>query len=112
MFDPAAGDRADVAGVGAVWFDAFASNVDRTARNPNLLCWHKALYFIDHGAGLYFHHDWKDTARESRRAFPATAITSVTMGGGHCGGDRALCARLNRRRVRRVLDRSPTPGCA
>ena len=38
----------------AVWFDAFVTNVDRTARNPNLLCWHKSLYFIDHGAALLF----------------------------------------------------------
>lgn len=61
MFDPAAGDRsdADVASR-AVWFDAFITNVDRTARNPNLLFWHKTLYFIDHGAALYFHHNWRD----------------------------------------------------
>jgi hypothetical protein len=41
-----------------VWFDAFISNVDRTVRNPNMLRWHKRLYLIDHGAALYFHHDW------------------------------------------------------
>jgi hypothetical protein len=55
----------------AVWFDAFVTNVDRTARNPNLLCWHKSLYFIDHGAALYFHHDWKDPAASARSRFPA-----------------------------------------
>jgi hypothetical protein len=32
--------------------------VDRTPRNPNLLCWHKSIYYIDHGASLYFHHNW------------------------------------------------------
>jgi hypothetical protein len=41
-----------------VWFDAFVSNVDRTARNTNLLVWHHRLWLIDHGAALYFHHDW------------------------------------------------------
>lgn len=41
-----------------VWFDAFISNVDRTVRNPNLLRWHKQVWLIDHGAALYFHHDW------------------------------------------------------
>ncbi|NCT67163.1 MAG: aminotransferase class I and II [Rhodanobacteraceae bacterium] len=41
-----------------VWFDAFVSNVDRTARNTNLLVWHRQLWLIDHGAALYFHHDW------------------------------------------------------
>jgi hypothetical protein len=41
-----------------VWFDAFVSNVDRTARNTNLLVWHRRLWMIDHGAALYFHHAW------------------------------------------------------
>lgn len=39
-------------------FDAFVANVDRTARNANLLEWHKRLWLIDHGAALYFHHGW------------------------------------------------------
>ena len=72
MFDPAARDRAPAAlASAAVWFDAFVTNIDRTARNPNLLYWHKALYFIDHGAALYFHHDWRDTALAARSRFPA-----------------------------------------
>ena len=60
MFDPAAGDDAtpELASA-AVWFDAFVTNVDRTPRNPNLLRWHRELYFIDHGAALYFHHKWQ-----------------------------------------------------
>jgi len=72
MFDPAARDPADpeLAST-AVWFDAFVTNVDRTARNPNLLCWHKSLYFIDHGAALYFHHDWKDPTASAQTRFPA-----------------------------------------
>ena len=61
MFDPAAGDKADpsIASL-AVWFDAYTLNVDRTARNANLLNWHGKLYFIDHGAALYFHHNWPE----------------------------------------------------
>src|SRR5947209_7855617 len=44
MFDPAARDKADtIVASAAVWFDAFVTNVDRTARNPNLLWWHKTL---------------------------------------------------------------------
>src|SRR6202167_2891543 len=70
MFDLAAGDRADAELASkAVWFDAFVTNVDRTARNPNLLCWHKSLYFIDHGAALYFHHAWKDPVASARSPF-------------------------------------------
>ena len=72
MFDIAAGDRADAELASmAVWFDAFVTNVDRTARNPNLLCWHKSLYFIDHGAALYFHHNWQDPLASARSRFPA-----------------------------------------
>jgi hypothetical protein len=41
-----------------VWFDALVSNVDRTPRNTNLLVWHRKLWLIDHGAALYFHHNW------------------------------------------------------
>jgi hypothetical protein len=70
MFDPAAGDTADAETASlAVWFDAFVVNVDRTARNANLLCWHRELHFIDHGAALYFHHDWKSMADKAESPF-------------------------------------------
>lgn len=39
-----------------VWLDGLLMNVDRTARNTNLLMWHRELWLIDHGAALYFHH--------------------------------------------------------
>mgnify|MGYP000933828603 CR=1 FL=1 len=71
MFDPAAGDSAapDLASA-VVWFDAFVANVDRTVRNPNLLFWHRTLYLIDHGASLYFHHDWPSRDAMARSRFP------------------------------------------
>lgn len=52
-----------------VWFDAYVTNVDRTARNPNMLLWHKQLWLIDHGAALYFHHQWNDVAHQGRSPF-------------------------------------------
>src|SRR6185437_1437998 len=59
MFDPAAHDTAPAGEASMlVWFDAFTQNVDRTPRNANLLVWHRKLYPIDHGAALFFHHDW------------------------------------------------------
>lgn len=59
MFDPAARDKASEAEASlTVWFDAFTQNVDRTPRNANLLVWHRKLYLIDHGAALFFHHNW------------------------------------------------------
>jgi len=48
----------DPAGAKILWLDAFTANVDRTWRNPNLLLWHGAVWVIDHGAALYFHHGW------------------------------------------------------
>jgi hypothetical protein len=39
-----------------VWLDALVMNVDRTARNTNLLNWHGKVWMIDHGASFYRHH--------------------------------------------------------
>lgn len=69
-FDPVAEQPdADLASR-IVWFDAFISNVDRTARNTNLLMWHRRLYLIDHGAALYFHHGWDGEVSGADKAFP------------------------------------------
>ncbi len=53
-----------------VWLDAFVCNVDRTARNTNLLLWHHRLWLIDHGAALYFHHAWTPTSHQAKTPFP------------------------------------------
>lgn len=52
-----------------VWLDAFLTNVDRTARNTNMLTWHKELWLIDHGATLYFHHSWSDWKKHALSPF-------------------------------------------
>lgn len=58
-FDPIASPPPDADTASRiVLLDAFAMNVDRTPRNPNLLVWHRRLWLIDHGASLYFHHGW------------------------------------------------------
>lgn len=70
-FDPVVVDvDADLASR-IVWFDAFVSNVDRTARNTNMLMWHRRLWLIDHGAALFFHHTpgWHDDAARPRDTF-------------------------------------------
>lgn len=54
---------------GIVWLDAFLTNVDRTARNTNMLTWHNELWLIDHGASLYFHHSWDDWEKQALRPF-------------------------------------------
>ena len=52
-----------------VWFDAYTTNVDRTPRNTNILIWQNALWLIDHGAALYFHHSWQNYLDKSRSPF-------------------------------------------
>ena len=52
-----------------VWLDALLTNVDRTARNTNMLMWKKELWLIDHGAALYFHHGGGDWEEQAKRPF-------------------------------------------
>lgn len=59
-FDPVVTQVDPVIASRIVWLDSLLLNVDRTARNTNLLWWHKELWLIDHGAALYFHHSWTD----------------------------------------------------
>lgn len=62
-FDPVADRTEPLLASRIVWFDSFVSNLDRTARNANLLMWHQKLWLIDHGAALYFHHGWDGSDR-------------------------------------------------
>jgi hypothetical protein len=56
-----------------VWLDSLLMNVDRTPRNPNLICWHDRVWLIDHGAALYRQHAAEDLAAEAARPFPVIA---------------------------------------
>lgn len=53
-----------------VWLDAFLTNIDRTARNTNMLLWNRELWLIDQGASLYFHHSWSDWEKAALSPFP------------------------------------------
>lgn len=53
-----------------VWLDALITNMDRTARNANMLSWRRELWLIDHGAALYFHHNWTGHDKAKSSAFP------------------------------------------
>ena len=53
-----------------VWLDAFLTNIDRTARNTNMLYWNRELWLIDQGASLYFHHSWSDWQKAALSPFP------------------------------------------
>src|SRR5882757_1647518 len=69
MFDPVVEKPVPGLASDIVWFDAYVTNVDRTARNTNMLMWHRRLTLIDHGAALYFHHSWDNYLERSLDAF-------------------------------------------
>lgn len=69
MFNPVADKPDQELASKIVWFDAYVTNVDRTARNANMLMWHRRLWLIDHGAALYFHHSWTDIDQRARDPF-------------------------------------------
>lgn len=52
-----------------VWLDALLMNVDRTAKNINMLIWRKELWLIDFGASLYFHHSWDNWQKQILQPF-------------------------------------------
>lgn len=53
-----------------VLLDSLISNIDRTAKNTNLLYWNRELWVIDHGASFYFHHQWDTWENHLTRTFP------------------------------------------
>lgn len=108
-FDPAQHEAVDPGfAAEAVWFDALVTNVDRTARNPNMLVWHGRLYLIDHGAALYLHHVPGPLAERAGRAFPQIADHVLLPRAGSVTAAHARCAPLlDARTVEAVLDTVP-----
>ena len=68
-FDPAVTKLDAATSSRIVWLDALLTNVDRTAKNTNMLTWNKELWLIDHGASLYFHHSWSNWKEQSEKPF-------------------------------------------
>jgi hypothetical protein len=101
-FSPAAGPLpAPELAADIVWLDALVTNVDRTARNTNMLLWHGRLWLIDHGAALYFHHAGAREAGHALGSFPAIAEHVLLP----CAGSiREADARLAPRVTRALLE--------
>jgi len=92
-----------------VWLDAFTTNPDRTARNPNLLVWQRRPWLIDHGAALYAHHDWAavDDPR-TRTSFPLIrSHVLLPQSGDLAEADRECAARLGEGVIRDVIAAIP-----
>ncbi len=68
-YDPAVNNVDAIAASKVVWLDALLTNVDRTARNTNMLMWHGELWLIDFGASLYFHHSWDNWRQQIAKPF-------------------------------------------
>jgi hypothetical protein len=68
-FDPAVNTIDPLLASKIVWLDSFLMNVDRTAKNTNMLVWKKELWLIDFGASLYFHHNWNGWQQQALSTF-------------------------------------------
>ena len=68
-FDPTVTVIPELLASQIVWLDCLLTNVDRTAKNTNMLLWHKELWLIDHGASLYFHHSWQNWEEKAKMPF-------------------------------------------
>lgn len=69
-YDPLVSETDALTASKVVLLDSIITNIDRTARNTNLLIWNKELWLIDHGASLYFHHNWNTWETHLQRTFP------------------------------------------
>lgn len=69
-YDPLVSVADSLSASKVVLLDSIITNIDRTAKNTNLLNWNKELWLIDHGASLYFHHNWKNWESHLSRTFP------------------------------------------
>ena len=69
-YDPLVSIADSLSASKVVLLDSIITNIDRTAKNTNLLNWNKELWLIDHGASLYFHHNWKTWESHLERTFP------------------------------------------
>jgi hypothetical protein len=52
-----------------VWLDAFITNIDRSAKNTNMLIWNRELWLIDHGSCLNFQYTWTDWETKAKSPF-------------------------------------------
>jgi hypothetical protein len=107
-FDPVADLPDSLLASSIVWLDAYTSNVDRTARNANMLMWHGRLWLIDHGAALYFHHGWSDGSDASANPFvPIKDHVLLRFAGALEEADATMRSRLTPEIIRAVVELIP-----
>ncbi|RFM25643.1 HipA family kinase [Deminuibacter soli] len=107
-FDPTVTHIDETLASKIVWLDCLLNNVDRTARNTNMLLWNRELWLIDHGAALYFHHSWQNWEAQATRSFAyakdhvllplATRMTEL---------DAELKGKLGNERIQQIVRQVP-----
>jgi hypothetical protein len=109
-FDPIADSIHPRLASEVVWLDAYVSNVDRTARNANMLMWHRRLWLIDHGAALYFHHGWSVGSDRSQDSFrPVKDHILLRFADALREVDETLSRRLTPEIIRDIVNAVPEP---
>jgi hypothetical protein len=106
-FDPIVDQPDPLLASGIVWFDAYCSNVDRTARNANMLMWHRQLWLIDHGAALYFHHGWSAADRSQDPFALIRDHILLKFASALPAADAALAARITPAVIRDIVELVP-----
>ncbi len=91
-----------------VWLDCLLANMDRTARNTNMLYWHKELWLIDHGAALYFHHNWQNWKEQAIRPFVLIKDHVLLAQAGELEAvDKDFHTKLNNEQIRMIVGLVP-----
>jgi len=107
-YDPAVLKLPSLLASQIVWLDCLLMNVDRTARNTNMLVWNKELWLIDHGAALYFHHSWTNWEEQSKKPFTQVKDHVLLPQAGELEAvDAAFAPLLTEERIRNIVDLVP-----
>ncbi len=109
-FDPAVDQVSEDFASRTVWFDTLVSNVDRTARNTNMLIWQRKPWLIDHGASLTFHHAWDGRVADPGKPFaPSAQHVLLPRATQLAQVDAELAARLSEPVLRAIV--AAVPDC-
>ena len=107
-FDPAVDVVDDDFASRLVWFDTLVSNVDRTARNTNMLMYQKQPWLIDHGASLTFHHAWNGVVADPAKPFaPSAEHVLLPQASQLAQLDAQLAAKLGPEVLKSIVDEVP-----
>ena len=107
-FDPVVNFVPDIIASMIVWLDMYLTNVDRTARNTNMLMWKNDLWLIDHGASLYFHHNRSIWQTYIQKAFHMIKSHVLLNGASKLPeANEIICGELNASFLESICDELP-----